>query len=89
MLSSGTWKTCTHCMTGQLSYVKHHRRPWHHTCDFFEVWSQGGEVHCIAAGYAREHEVPAVVGVGGVMEDMHTSDVIRIDGSGGTVEIVG
>lgn len=48
-----------------------------------------GGANCIAAGYARQHEVPAVVGVGAVMETMHTGDLIRIDGSGGTVEIVG
>jgi len=48
-----------------------------------------GGPHCIAAGYAREQEVPAVVGVGNLMEAIHTGDVIRIDGSSGTVEIVG
>ncbi|MBP1741561.1 MAG: PEP-utilizing protein mobile region [Deltaproteobacteria bacterium] len=48
-----------------------------------------GGPHCIAAGYAREQEVPAVVGVGNLMEAIHAGDVIRIDGSSGTVEIVG
>jgi phosphoenolpyruvate-protein kinase (PTS system EI component) len=47
-----------------------------------------GGPHCIAAGYAREQEVPAVVGVGDLMEAIHTGDVIRIDGFSGTVEIV-
>ena len=52
------------------------------------VAGQGG-LHCIAAGCAREHEVPAVVGAGGVMEALQSGDVIRIDGSRGTVEIMG
>jgi pyruvate, water dikinase len=52
------------------------------------VAGRGGP-NCIASGYAREHEFPAVVGVGGVMDAIHDGDVIRIDGSRGIVEIIG
>ena len=52
------------------------------------VTGRGG-CHCVAAGYAREQEVPAIFGVEGVMEAVQTGDAIRIDGSCGTVEIVG
>jgi len=52
------------------------------------VAGRGGS-NCIASGYAREHEIPAVVGVGGAMDTIHDGDVIRIDGSRGTVEIIG
>jgi len=45
-----------------------------------------GGPNCIASGYAREHEIPAIVGVGGVMGFIHDGDVIRIDGTRGTVE---
>lgn len=33
-----------HYLMGQFSYVTYHRQFWHHTCYFFGVWSQGGEV---------------------------------------------
>jgi pyruvate, water dikinase len=52
------------------------------------IAEQGGPL-CIAAGYAREYEITAVVGVRGVMDAVHDGDVIRIDGSRGTVEIIG
>jgi pyruvate,water dikinase len=52
------------------------------------VAGRGGP-NCIASGYAREHEIPAVVGVEGVMNAIHNGDVIRIDGSRGTVEVIG
>lgn len=52
------------------------------------VAARGGS-HCIAAGYAREHGIPAVVGVWGAMQAVHNGDVIRIDGSSGTVDIIG
>ncbi|MBA4419106.1 MAG: hypothetical protein C0392_14550 [Syntrophus sp. (in: bacteria)] len=52
------------------------------------VARQGGPL-CIASGYARDHEIPAVVGVKGAMDVIQDGDVIRIDGSSGTVDIVG
>jgi pyruvate,water dikinase len=52
------------------------------------VAEQGG-AQCIASGYAREHEIPAVVGLKGVMGTIQNGNVIRIDGSRGTVEIIG
>jgi len=51
------------------------------------VAGQGGP-NCIASGYAREHEIPAVVGIGRIMNAIHDGDVIRIDGSLGTVEVI-
>ena len=47
-----------------------------------------GGPNCIVAGYAREHDIPAVVGVGGTVYAIHDGDIIRIDGSRGTVEII-
>jgi pyruvate,water dikinase len=52
------------------------------------VAEQGGP-QCIASGYAREFEIPAVVGLRGVMGAIRNGDVIRIDGSRGTVEAIG
>ncbi len=52
------------------------------------VAGRGGS-NCIASTCAREHEIPAVVGLTGVMRAIRDGDVIRIDGSTGTVEIVG
>jgi pyruvate,water dikinase len=52
------------------------------------VAEQGGPLS-IASGHAREYEIPAVVGLNGVMDAIHTGDIIRIDGSKGTVEILG
>ncbi len=46
----------------------------------------GGQ--CIAAGYAREYEIPAVLGVAGVMDALRDGDIIRIDGAQGTVEVI-
>lgn len=52
------------------------------------VAEQGGPL-CIASGYARACKIPAVVGLNGVTQAIHSGDIIRIDGSRGTVEIVG
>ncbi len=52
------------------------------------VAGRGGP-NCIAAGYAREHGVPAVMGTGGAMDAIRDGDVIRIDGGTGTVEVIG
>lgn len=47
-----------------------------------------GGAGCIASGYAREQKIPAVVGINGIMDALHDGDVVRIDGSKGTVEII-
>lgn len=47
-----------------------------------------GGPNCIGSGHAREHDIPAVVGVGDVMDVIRTGDVIRIDGSQGKVELI-
>jgi len=52
------------------------------------VAGRGGS-GCIASGYAREYEIPAVVGLEGIMGTIHDGDIIRIDGSRGTVEVIG
>ncbi len=49
------------------------------------VAERGGAL-CIAAEFAREYEIPAVLGVPGVMDALHDGDIIRIDGAQGTVE---
>ncbi len=48
---------------------------------------QGGFM-AFASGYAREYAIPAVVGVKGLMDYIHDGDVIRVDGSTGTVDII-
>jgi phosphoenolpyruvate-protein kinase (PTS system EI component) len=52
------------------------------------VAGRGGST-CIVSGYAREYDIPAVVGLEGVMGAIHNGDIIRIGGSRGTVEIIG
>ena len=51
--------------------------------------TERGGLLAIASVYAREYEVPAVVGVKGIMGLIHSGDIIRVDGSAGTVEIIG
>ena len=51
------------------------------------IAERGGPL-CIASEYAREYEVPAVVGVKGLMGTIRNGDVVRIDGSRGTVDII-
>lgn len=48
-----------------------------------------GSLLSIASVYAREYGVPAVVGAKGIMDVVHDGDIIRVDGSAGTVEIIG
>lgn len=43
----------------------------------------------IASVYAREHAIPAVFGIEGLMDALQNGDVVRVDGSRGTVEIMG
>lgn len=51
------------------------------------VAAHGGTLTA-AAGYAREYNVPAVVGVMGLTETIHDGDVIRVDGTNGLVELL-
>lgn len=51
--------------------------------------TERGGLLCIASTYAREYGVPAVVGAEGIMDVIHDGDLIRVDGSVGTVEIIG
>lgn len=51
------------------------------------VTGRGG-AGSIVSGYAREQGIPAVVGINGIMDALHDGDVIRIDGSKGTVEMI-
>jgi len=43
----------------------------------------------IASQYAREYGIPAVFGVEGLMDAIREGDVIRVDGSSGSVDMVG
>ncbi len=52
------------------------------------VAERGGSLS-IASRYAREHEIPAVFGVRGLMGAVQNGDVIRMDASTGTVDIIG
>lgn len=51
------------------------------------VTKRGGP-NCIGSGYAREYDIPGVVGVGNIIDVIHTGDVIRIDGLQGMVEVI-
>jgi pyruvate,water dikinase len=42
-----------------------------------------------ASGFAREYGIPAVVGVEGLVETVKDGDLLRVDGTKGTVEILG
>ena len=51
--------------------------------------AERGGLLSVASGYARMYEIPAIVDVKGLMDTIHNGDVIRVDGSTGTVEIIG
>lgn len=51
------------------------------------VTEQGGRL-TIAARYAREHQVPHVAGVNGLMGTIRNGQMVRIDGSKGTVSLL-
>lgn len=51
------------------------------------VTQEGGRL-TIAARYAREHEVPHVAGVNGLMNTVKNGQMVRIDGSKGTVSLL-
>ena len=52
------------------------------------ITERGGSLS-ITSGYAREYGIPAVVGVKGLMGSIRNGDVIRLDGSRGTIEKIG
>lgn len=51
--------------------------------------TERGGLLSIASGYARGYKIPAVVSVEGLMDTVRNGDVIRVDGSTGTVDIIG
>ncbi len=51
--------------------------------------TEHGGMLAIAPGVAREHGVPAVVGAAGLTGMIKNGDIIRVDGTKGTVEIIG
>lgn len=51
------------------------------------VTETGGRLTTVAH-YAREDEVPHVAGVGGIMANVTDGQIIRIDGSKGTVSLL-
>jgi len=52
------------------------------------ITERGGSLS-IASQYAREYGIPAVFGVDGLMNAIRKGDVIRVDGSSGSVDMVG
>ncbi len=52
------------------------------------IAERGGSLS-IVSQYARAYEVPAVFGVDGLLDAIHDGDVVRLDGSWGTVDIIG
>ena len=51
--------------------------------------TERGAVLAIAPGVARDHGIPAVVGATGLTGMIKDGDIIRVDGTKGTVEIIG
>ena len=51
--------------------------------------TERGGVLAIAPGVARNHGIPAVVGAAGLTGMIKDGDIIRVDGTKGTVEIIG
>ena len=47
-----------------------------------------GGLGSVAAGFAREYGIPAVVSVKDLIETVKDGDLVRVDGTKGTVEIV-
>jgi rifampicin phosphotransferase len=52
------------------------------------IAERGGSLS-IASVYARKYAIPAVFGIARLIDAIHNGDVIRIDGSAGTVDIIG
>jgi pyruvate,water dikinase len=51
------------------------------------VCEQGGPLST-ASIFAREHGVPAAVGVNGVFDALKDGDLIRLDGAKGTIDVI-
>ena len=51
--------------------------------------TERGGTLAIAPGVARDHGIPAVVGAAGLTGMIKDGDIIRVDGTKGTVEIIG
>ena len=52
------------------------------------ITEQGGPL-ATACIFAREHGIPAVVGVKGILDSIHDGDLVRVDGERGTVDLLG
>jgi pyruvate,water dikinase len=52
------------------------------------IATEHGGQGAIASGYAREYGIPAVVGVPGLIKTVKAGDLVRVDGTKGTVEII-
>jgi len=50
--------------------------------------TERGGTLAIAPGVARDHAIPAVVGAAGLTEMIKDGDIIRVDGTKGTVQIL-
>ena len=51
--------------------------------------TEHGGATAIASGYAREHAIPAVVGIASLTRVIKEGDLLRVDGTRGIVEIIG
>jgi len=51
--------------------------------------TERGGMLAIASGVARDHAIPAVVAAAGLTRTIKDGDIIRVDGTKGTVEIMG
>jgi pyruvate,water dikinase len=52
------------------------------------IATEYGGQGAVASGLAREYGIPAVVGVKGLTEVIRDGDLVRVNGTKGTVEIV-
>jgi phosphoenolpyruvate synthase/pyruvate phosphate dikinase len=51
------------------------------------ITERGGAL-ATACIYAREYGIPTVVGVSGILETIKDGDIVRVDGSNGTVDLL-
>jgi phosphohistidine swiveling domain-containing protein len=52
------------------------------------VVTEAGGIGATAFWYAREYDIPAVTGVEGLIEVVSEGDLLQVDGTNGTVEIL-
>lgn len=52
------------------------------------VITERGGIGATAFWYAREYDIPAVTGVEGIIDVVREGDLIQVDGTSGTVEIL-